>query len=161
MTEEIPHIRCIECGKPIANLWNRYQKMLSQGIKPEQALNQVGLTRYCCRMWMQNPFKVPIKVDRQNDIRDIGLDQQAPTLTIATGQQPMLAPLQAMANPQMVPVTTTQLPSRPTTAYTVVPLGGTEVGLPAIPEVPLPELPALTGGKKPGEKVVTRVYQAW
>ena len=151
MTDELPHIRCLECGKPIAHLWNSYQEMLAAGVKPEQALTQLGLTRYCCRMWMQTPFKVPMRFDRQNDPLDTGLEQQATTLTMATGPQPALAPLQAMANPATVP--------RQTTTYTVVPLGGAEIGLPAIPEVPLPAIPER--GTPAEQKKVTRIYEAW
>lgn len=151
MTEELPHIRCIECNKPIAHLWNRYQEMLSQGIDPNTALTKLGLTRYCCRMWMQTPFKIPIKSDRQIDPRDTGLEQQATTLSIKTPQQPTIAPLQAMQNPTTV--------SQQKSNYTVVPLGGTEVGLPAIPEVDLPDLPQPS--TKETLKPVTRIYQAW
>ncbi len=165
MTEELPHIRCLECGKPISHNWDKYQRLLSGGLSPEQALNEVGLTRYCCRMWMQSPFKVPMRSERQIDPRDTGLEQQATTLTIAAPPQPTLAPLQAMANPQTVPQTGTgAIPGIvPTTAYTVVPLEGTmtEIGLPAIPEVALPEIPTLTGAEKPTEQAVTRIYQAW
>ena len=45
--EELPMIRCVECGKILANKWNAYNKKLSQGISPKDALTQLGLTRYC------------------------------------------------------------------------------------------------------------------
>jgi hypothetical protein len=137
--------------------------MLSQGVKPETALTQLGLSRYCCRMWMQNPFKVPVRTDRQNGPGDTGLDQQATTLSMATSQPTPMAPLQAMANPKTIPRGTAPLPltqpARPTTAYTVAPMG--EIGLPVIPEVPLPEIPTMTEGNKNENKPVHRVYQAW
>ena len=151
MTEELPHIRCIECGKILAHKWVPYQEYLSAGMKPEEAMTKLGLERYCCRMWMVSPFKVPMRSDRQIDPRDTGLEQQATTLTTKTGPQPVIAPLQATTNPQTI------------NAYTVVPLDkGTEVGdieLPAIPEVDLPAIPTLETNRT--EKTVKRVYQAW
>lgn len=167
MTEELCHIRCIECGNVLANKWRRYQNLIGQGIKIEDALTRVGLTRYCCRMRMMNPFKVPIRSDRQIDPRDTGMKDQMETLTIATGNPPTLAPLQAMVNPQALPVVPQtgvpgHGPTQPeTTTYTVVPRHG-DIALPAIPQVALPAIPA------PGAEVVTavpakviRTYLAW
>ena len=173
MTDELPHVRCIGCGYPISWKWNQYQELLGSGVSPEEALNQVGLTRYCCRMWMQSPFKIPVHSERQIDPRDTGLEEQRATLNVVGAQQPTLAPLQAMDNPEGLPqavVPQAQEPigglpgfptTQPTQAYTVVPLvAGTEVGLPAIPEVALPALATL-GAKKEEKSTVTRVYHAW
>ena len=169
MTEELPHIRCLECGKPIAHLWNRYQDLLASGVKPELALTQLGLSRYCCRMWMMSPFKVPIHSERQVDPRDPDLEQQATTLTVMPPRQTVLAPLQTMANPVPVSVNVPAFPPLPALpgniptpvprkeGYEVVPLGGIDVGLPAIPEIPVPQLP---GGPEETTNV-TRKYYAW
>lgn len=159
MTEELPHIRCIECGKVLANKWNDYQNLLSQGVPIEKALNTLGLTRYCCRFRMMNPFKTPIRSEQQVDPRDIGLEKQMETLTMATGNPaPVLDPLQAMT--QATPDPTEQL----TPAYTVVPVDPTVGGidLPAIPEVAVPAIPAPGAEivpEKPGN--IIRSYQAW
>ena len=156
MTEELPHIRCLECGKPIAHLWNSYQTLLGNRVKPEQALTQLGLTRYCCRMWMQSPFKVPMRSDRQDDPRDMTLERQGATVTTTRPKQQLLSPLQTMANPEMVPIP----PQGQTIGYTVVPTGGVNIELPAIPDVPLlPPIP--TAGETTDIKQVTRTYQAW
>jgi DNA-directed RNA polymerase subunit N (RpoN/RPB10) len=42
-------IRCFTCGKPVANLWDQYCKMVEQGIEPHQALETLHIRRYCCR----------------------------------------------------------------------------------------------------------------
>lgn len=42
-------IRCFTCGKPIAQLWNKYQDLLKKGTEIPYALDQVGLKRRCCR----------------------------------------------------------------------------------------------------------------
>lgn len=67
MTEELIHVRCITCGKVLGNKWEKYKNMLIQGVSQEEAMNKLGLTRYCCRVRMMNPFKIPYNVNRQTD----------------------------------------------------------------------------------------------
>ncbi len=42
-------IRCFSCGKPIAHLWEKYKKQISQGVSEKKALDELGLDRQCCR----------------------------------------------------------------------------------------------------------------
>jgi len=42
-------IRCFSCGKPIAQVWDEYIDKIAAGKKPEDALNELGIERYCCR----------------------------------------------------------------------------------------------------------------
>lgn len=42
-------IRCFTCGKVIGNKWNQYLKYLEQGKEINEALELLGLKRYCCR----------------------------------------------------------------------------------------------------------------
>ena len=42
-------IRCFSCGKPIGQLWEEYQKRISDGEKPKKVLDDLGIERYCCR----------------------------------------------------------------------------------------------------------------
>ena len=42
-------IRCFSCGKVIGNQWQTYQKHLEKGLSKENALNTIGMRRYCCR----------------------------------------------------------------------------------------------------------------
>jgi len=42
-------IRCFSCGKPVAHLWEKYKKKIKNGEKPKQALDELGLERFCCR----------------------------------------------------------------------------------------------------------------
>ncbi len=41
-------IRCYSCGKPIAHLWEEYKEKIKTE-SPKQALDELGLKRYCCR----------------------------------------------------------------------------------------------------------------
>ncbi|MBD53125.1 MAG: DNA-directed RNA polymerase subunit N [Acidimicrobiaceae bacterium] len=42
-------VRCFTCGKVIGNKWNTYLAQLGNGSTEEQALDNLGLRRYCCR----------------------------------------------------------------------------------------------------------------
>ncbi len=42
-------IRCFSCGKPVAHLYEKYKELLQKGTSEKDALDKVGLTRYCCR----------------------------------------------------------------------------------------------------------------
>ena len=142
MTEELPHIRCIECGKVIADKCNAYQELLQKGVPIDQALNRLGLSRYCCRIRMMNPFKVPTNTERQIDPRDTGLERQVEKLTVVVPPTPNPINLDNQN-------------------YTVVP-ATTGIDLPAIPEVALPAIPAPGAEvvpEKPG--TVIRTYEAW
>lgn len=43
-------IRCQSCGKPVAHLWEIYQKRVQAGEDPKRVLDDLGLKKYCCRM---------------------------------------------------------------------------------------------------------------
>lgn len=42
-------VRCYSCGKVIGNKWEKYETSLKNGENANDALDSVGLTRYCCR----------------------------------------------------------------------------------------------------------------
>jgi len=42
-------IRCISCGKPVAHLWETFQKRVQAGEDAKTILDELGLKRYCCR----------------------------------------------------------------------------------------------------------------
>lgn len=48
-------VRCFTCGKPLIvkdsadDLWTTYQKLLKDGYGEGDALDALGLKRYCCR----------------------------------------------------------------------------------------------------------------
>ncbi len=42
-------VRCISCGKPVAHLWENYQKRVEAGEEPKKVLDELGLKRQCCR----------------------------------------------------------------------------------------------------------------
>lgn len=42
-------IRCFSCGKPIAHLWEDYQKRTAKGEQAGEVMSDMGMDRYCCR----------------------------------------------------------------------------------------------------------------
>jgi DNA-directed RNA polymerases I, II, and III subunit RPABC5 len=42
-------VRCFTCGKVTGNKWQTYQKLIESGVSPSEALDKLGLKRYCCR----------------------------------------------------------------------------------------------------------------
>ncbi len=42
-------VRCFTCGAVIAHLWEEYKKKLEEGKTPKEALDELGIERYCCR----------------------------------------------------------------------------------------------------------------
>ena len=42
-------IRCISCGRPIAQLWEAYNKRVEGGEEPKKVLDELGVKNYCCR----------------------------------------------------------------------------------------------------------------
>ncbi|KAH9444256.1 hypothetical protein MJO29_003121 [Puccinia striiformis f. sp. tritici] len=42
-------IRCFSCGKVVGNAWEQYLIVLQTGISEGDAMDALGLKRYCCR----------------------------------------------------------------------------------------------------------------
>jgi len=42
-------VRCISCGRPLGSLWEKYRERVERGEKPEKVLDDLGITKYCCR----------------------------------------------------------------------------------------------------------------
>ena len=48
LTMIIP-VRCFTCGKIIGNKYNTYIEFINTNYKESEALDELGLKRYCCR----------------------------------------------------------------------------------------------------------------
>ena len=42
-------VRCFTCGKVIGNKFEKYLELLNKGVSNSEALDTLGLRRYCCR----------------------------------------------------------------------------------------------------------------
>ena len=54
-------IRCFTCGKVIGNKWDKYSQYC-QDSNQEDALDKLGMTRYCCRRMFLTHVDVTEKV---------------------------------------------------------------------------------------------------
>ena len=42
-------VRCFSCGKLVGDKWEPFEKRVEAGEDPKEVLNDLGVTRYCCR----------------------------------------------------------------------------------------------------------------
>jgi DNA-directed RNA polymerase subunit N len=42
-------VRCFTCGKVVADHWEEFARRVKAGERPKQVLDDMGMTRYCCR----------------------------------------------------------------------------------------------------------------
>jgi DNA-directed RNA polymerase subunit N len=42
-------VRCFTCGKVIGDKWDEFTARVKTGEDPHKILDDLGLTRYCCR----------------------------------------------------------------------------------------------------------------
>lgn len=61
-------IRCKSCGGQIACYTHAFELALTQNYTSEAALNELGLTDYCCRMAMLNPVMVAFNMENRQVI---------------------------------------------------------------------------------------------
>ena len=56
-------VRCVTCGVPIARYRGRYERLIKDGrMTKQQALDEVGLKKYCCRGAMLEPISLAIGI---------------------------------------------------------------------------------------------------
>ncbi|GAF73276.1 unnamed protein product [marine sediment metagenome] len=112
MSNELLPIRCVTCNKILGDKQSKYTEMIENGISIEEALNKLGLNRYCCRLRVRNPFKV---VERS-------VDSDYEKLTVDANTE---------AN------TTGALSSLNTTSFTIVPEDEDDIILPSTISIPV------------------------
>lgn len=66
----IINVRCYSCGKVLADKWDSYQKMLSEGVEPKDALDTLGLKRLCCRTNMMSHVNLIDKLLKYSETED-------------------------------------------------------------------------------------------
>ncbi|MEM2948064.1 MAG: DNA-directed RNA polymerase subunit N [Candidatus Anstonellales archaeon] len=42
-------VRCFTCGKIIGHMYEQYKKLVADGKSPKEAMDELGINRYCCR----------------------------------------------------------------------------------------------------------------
>ncbi len=42
-------VRCMSCGRPVAQDWEQFKKRTAEGEEAKKVLDELGLERYFCR----------------------------------------------------------------------------------------------------------------
>jgi DNA-directed RNA polymerase subunit N len=59
-------IRCMTCGKPVGQYWEKYRQEVKKGKSPKTVLDTIGLERYCCRSLFMTHVDLQGKVGQYN-----------------------------------------------------------------------------------------------
>lgn len=51
-------IRCFTCGKLIGDKWEEFASRVKNGESPRDVLDDLGLTRYCCRRMLLSHVEI-------------------------------------------------------------------------------------------------------
>ncbi len=62
-------VRCMSCNTVLATtrIQNRYDYLINQGFSPEEALDELGILRYCCRTRILSPQVLPLGSSMNDD----------------------------------------------------------------------------------------------
>ncbi len=51
-------IRCFTCGKVVGDKWEEYDRRIKSGEETSKVLDDLGLTRYCCRRMLISNIEI-------------------------------------------------------------------------------------------------------
>lgn len=51
-------IRCFTCGKIVGDKWEEYDRRVKSGEEAGKVLDDLGLTRYCCRRMLLSNVEI-------------------------------------------------------------------------------------------------------
>lgn len=51
-------VRCFTCGKLIGDKWEEFARRVKRGENPRKVLDNLGLTRYCCRRMLLSHIEI-------------------------------------------------------------------------------------------------------
>lgn len=63
-------VRCFTCNKVIGDKWETYQDMINDGKSPKEALDTLGLKKYCCRRIILGHVDIIAKVLKYSPVCD-------------------------------------------------------------------------------------------
>lgn len=62
-------VRCFSCGKLIGDKWEEFAKRVKGGESPKEILEDIGLTRYCCRRMLLSHVELIDEVIKFYEVR--------------------------------------------------------------------------------------------
>lgn len=51
-------VRCFSCGKVIGDKWEPFARRVARGEQPKDVLDDLGVTRYCCRRMLLSHVEI-------------------------------------------------------------------------------------------------------
>jgi len=57
-------VRCFTCGKLIGDKWEEFSKRVKNGEPADKVLDDLGVTRYCCRRMLLSHVEIIDEVTR-------------------------------------------------------------------------------------------------
>ena len=57
-------VRCFTCGKLIGDKWEEFSRRVKNGEAPGKVLDDLGITRYCCRRMLLSHVEIIDEITR-------------------------------------------------------------------------------------------------
>jgi len=64
-------VRCFSCGKVIGDKWEEFKRRIELGENPSEILDDIGLTRYCCRRMLLSHVEIIDDILRFQEDREV------------------------------------------------------------------------------------------
>ncbi|MCE4610749.1 MAG: DNA-directed RNA polymerase subunit N [Desulfurococcales archaeon] len=68
----LPPVRCFTCGAPLGHLWPLYAERVRKGEDPGKVLDELGVTRYCCRRMLLTSVVYVEEIAKYRFIKPLG-----------------------------------------------------------------------------------------
>jgi len=62
-------VRCFTCGALVGDKWEAFAHRVANGENPGKVLDDLGLTRYCCRRMLLSNVEVIDEVLRYSEVK--------------------------------------------------------------------------------------------
>jgi DNA-directed RNA polymerase subunit N len=63
-------VRCFSCGKVIGDKWDVFNKRVEEGEEPNEVLEDMDITRYCCRRMLLSHVEIIDEVLKFHEERE-------------------------------------------------------------------------------------------
>ncbi|MCW3982326.1 MAG: DNA-directed RNA polymerase subunit N [Candidatus Bathyarchaeota archaeon] len=62
-------VRCFTCGKLVGDKWEEFARRVTKGEDAGQVLDDVGITRYCCRRMLLSHVEIIDEIIRFHETK--------------------------------------------------------------------------------------------